>query len=83
MLDPKENLLDRIEQSFYLLKKDFIKLVFPIFLFNFFTLVVLWNILSSIFFKIADFDFISELDPSNMSKSLSTIYYNMSLYLAI
>ena len=44
MFLPKESVFDRFEQSFVLFKNNFVKLFFPIFLFNFFTIILFWSI---------------------------------------
>jgi len=55
MISPKEVVLDRIEQSFDLFKSNFKGLFVPLFIFQFITMVVIYNILSAILFSMFNF----------------------------
>jgi len=55
MINPKEVVLDRIEQSFDLFKSNFKALFVPLFIFQFITMVVIYNILSAILFSMFNF----------------------------
>jgi len=55
MITPRETVLDRIEDSFNLLKNNIKELFLPLFLFQFITMVVIYNILSAILFSMFNF----------------------------
>jgi len=55
MITPREAIFDRIEDSFELLKNNIKELFLPFFAFQFITMVVLYNIISSIFFSMFNF----------------------------
>lgn len=50
MFVSKEWVLDRIEQTFHLIKKDFIKISLPVILYNVFCLVLVFNLVLFLFF---------------------------------
>jgi len=49
-MEAKVWVIDRIGQSFVILKDNFLNLFFPLFLYNFISVVVVWTILMTIFF---------------------------------
>ena len=50
-MQAKENILDRIEQSFYILRNNFVELFLPIFVYNFISIVLVWTILMYFIFS--------------------------------
>jgi hypothetical protein len=51
MTNPKKSVLDRIEQSFILLKQNFVELFLPIFLYKLISIVLFGSIAAYYFFR--------------------------------
>ena len=89
MLIPKKSVFDRFEQTFDLFKNNFVKLFFPIFLFNFFTVILFWTLVKIKFFNkiswsISSFDsFFTFLNSSEVVMIIVLFMIWLILYLIL
>jgi len=81
MITPREAVFDRIEDSFDLLKNNIKELFLPFFAFQFITMVVLYNIISSIFFSM--FNFSEDMNASGALDSFWNLYTDPQFILFI
>ena len=89
MTNPKKSVLDRIEQSFILLKQNFVELFLPIFLYKLISIVLFGSIAAYYFFrnvwKISDnsLDFFSSLNDPFIVLSIAIGIFLFLLYLLL
>jgi hypothetical protein len=91
MITPKILLNERLTQSFQILKSNFLKLVLPIFVYQFITLVIIWTLISTLilwWINLADMDWYEVLyllsDPKFILFIIVwTIFYIVYLLLFI
>ena len=80
MNNPKENVLDRIGQSFMLFFNNFLKLIFSLFIYQILTTIIIFNIISYIFFT--SFFNISNLNNYNIN-NIFDIFMNPNVIMYI